>query len=351
MQFPTVTSPHLHDPGHTGREMFRVMAALLPGLAALTWYFGWGVVVNATLATSAAILFEAVAIGLRGRSVKTALGDGSALVTALLLTAAIPPLLPWWTTVVGIFFAIVVAKHLYGGLGHNPFNPAMVAYVVLLISFPKEMTSWLPPLGPSHWPLSLGDTLHAVFLGTLPSGVSMDALTMASPLDYMKVQLAMQSTISEILTAPSHGLFGGLGWEWVDLAFLAGGLWMIFRRTITWHIPAAMLGTLFLLSLVFFLFNPDRFAPPTFHLFSGAAMLGAFFIATDPVTACTTERGRVIYGIGIGAITYVIRTWGGYPDGVAFGVLLMNMAAPTIDYYTQPRVFGKGVKKQQGERP
>ena len=341
MQFPTVTSPHLHDPGHTQREMLRVSGALLPGLAALTWFFGWGVPIHIVLAVVTALVLEAGVMVLRGRPIMSAVGDGSAIVTALLLVAAIPPLLPWWAVVVGMFFAIVVAKHFYGGLGYNPFNPAMVAYVVLLISFPKEMTSWLPPQDPGHWPLDLLGATQAIFTGMLPSGVPVDALTMASPLDTMKTQVALNVTVTEVLSSPGHGLFGGEGWEWVDIGFLAGGLWMIFRRTITWHIPAAMLGTLFVISLAFFLFDPDRFAPPTFHLFSGAAMLGAFFIATDPITASTTERGRIVYGVGIGVLTYVIRTWGGYPDGVAFGVLLMNMAAPTIDYYTQPRVFGQ----------
>ena len=348
MQFPTVTSPHLHSPNHTGREMLGVSAALIPGLATLTWFFGWGVPIHMVLAVVAALAMEATVMKLRGRPVMSALGDGSAIVTSLLLVAALPPLLPWWALLVGVFFAIVVAKHLYGGLGYNPFNPAMVAYIVLLISFPKEMTSWLPPQNPDHWPLNFMGAIQAIFTGMLPSGVPVDALTMASPLDHMRTQVALDVTVTEVLSSPSHGLFGGMGWEWIDIAFLIGGLWMIFHRTITWHVPAAMLGTLFALSLIFFLIDPDRYAPPTFHLFSGAAMLGAFFIATDPVSGSTTERGRIVFGIGIGVITYVIRTWGGYPDGVAFGVLLMNMAAPTIDYYTQPRVFGQG-KKGGGE--
>ncbi len=334
------SSPHLHGPEETPLLMYRVAAALMPGYAALIWFFGPGVLVNAVLAVTAALLFEAGVMLLRGRPVAPALADGSALVTALLLVAALPPLLPWWTTLCGIFFAIVIAKQLYGGLGYNPFNPAMVAYVVLLVSFPREMTAWLPPLDPGRWPLDIAGTLTAVLTSTLPNGAPLDSLTAASPLDSMKTRIALQTTVGEILASNEHGLFGGRGWEWVDLSFLAGGIWLIYRRVISWHVPAAMLSTLFALSLIFFLFDPDRYAPPTFHLFSGAAMLGAFFIATDPVSGSTTERGKLIFGFGIGVITYTIRTWGGYPDGVAFGVLLMNMAAPTIDYYTQPRVFG-----------
>jgi electron transport complex protein RnfD len=254
----------------------------------------------------------------------------------VLLALALPPLAPWWIPVIGSLFAIVIAKQLYGGLGYNPFNPAMAGYVVLLISFPRELSLW-PATGQL---LGLQDTLLLVFTGSLPDTLTLDAITMATPLDAVKTRLGLSETLTEIRDSDVFGSFAGAGWEWINLWFLLGGLWLLQQKIIKWQIPAGMLGGLFLTALLFYAWNPDVYASPLFHLFSGAAMLGAFFIATDPVSASTTPRGGLYYGLGIGVLTYVIRTWGGYPDGVAFAVLLMNMAAPTIDYYTRPRVFG-----------
>jgi electron transport complex protein RnfD len=282
------------------------------------------------------------------------LTDGSAVVTAVLLAMAIPPLAPWWVILVGTAFAIIVAKHLYGGLGYNPFNPAMVGYVMLLISFPQEMTIWLPPISASEAHLGFADTLNFIFTHQLPTGITFDALTEATPLDSLKThlalgntvaeireQLGLQSDVNEILSvSPIFGHIGGLGWEWIGGGFLIGGLWLLFMKVISWHIPVAMLGSLTIIALLFSIINPDLYASPLFHLFSGATMLGAFFIATDPVTASTTPQGRLVYGAGIGILAYVIRTWGGYPDAIAFAVLLMNMTVPVIDYYFKPRVFG-----------
>jgi electron transport complex protein RnfD len=182
--------------------------------------------------------------------------------------------------------------------------------------------------------------LALVFTGQLPTGLSLDAITMATPMDTIKTRLGLGETLTEISGGPLFGSFAGAGWEWINTWFLLGGLWLLQQRVIQWQIPAGMLGGLFLIALVFHVFNPDSYSTPLFHLFSGAAMIGAFFIATDPVSASTTPRGRIYYAAGIGLLTYIIRTWGGYPDGVAFAVLLMNMAAPTIDYYTRPRVYG-----------
>jgi electron transport complex protein RnfD len=167
---------------------------------------------------------------------------------------------------------------------------------------------------------------------------------MATPLDNLKTGVGLGETVSAVKAANPlvFSRLSGVGWDWVNMAFLFGGLWLVYKRVAAWQIPAGFLAALALMATVFWLVDNERFASPLFHLFSGAAMLGAFFIATDPVSAATTPRGRLIYGAGIGVLTYVIRTWGGYPDGVAFAVLLMNMAVPTIDYYTQPRVFGEG---------
>jgi electron transport complex protein RnfD len=340
MNFRTASSPHGHAVASVSEIMRRVLYALVPGVVAYVFFFGWGIVINITIASAAALASEAAVLSLRQRPLQPSLGDASAVVTAVLLALALPPLAPWWLTTLGAAFAIVFAKHLYGGLGYNPFNPAMVGYVVLLISFPREMTAWLPPTLLSTHPLGFFETLSAIITGDLPPGLTLDAVTMATPLDVMKTQLALDHTVSEVRASPLFGDFAGKGWEWMGNLFFLGGLWLIYQRVITWHIPVAMLGSLFAMALVFALGDPDGHPSAMFHLFSGATILGAFFIATDPVTASTTPRGRLIYGAGIGLLTYIIRTWGGYPDGVAFAVLLMNSAVPLIDHYTQPRVFG-----------
>ena len=340
MRFATYSSPHAPGTANVTRVMAEVLLALLPGIAAMVWYFGWGVVINLAIATVAAVGFEALVLRVRKRPVLPALTDLSAVVTAWLFAVSVSPVLPWWLTVVGMGFAIVLVKQLYGGLGYNPFNPAMAAYVFLLISFPVAMTTWLPPLPLAEHTIGFGDSLRAIFAGVPPHGVSWDAVTAATPLDEMRTRLSMNQMISEIRESPLWGDFGGRGWEWVGNWFLLGGLYLVARRVITWHIPASMLAGLLVMAGLFWAFDPETHPFPAFHMFSGGAILGAFFIATDPVTACTTRRGQLLYGAAIGVLVFTIRTWGGYPDAVAFAVLLMNMAAPTIDHYTQPRVFG-----------
>jgi electron transport complex protein RnfD len=336
------SSPHIGGSHSTAGLMREVVYALLPGMAVHVWFFGWGLLVQAAIAVGVALAGEAAVLRLRQRPLRPCLADGSAVVTALLLALGIPPLAPWWVSALGAFFAIVIAKHLYGGLGYNPFNPAMVGYLVLLIAFPRAMTTWLAPWGVAEHTLGPIATVRSIFTGTLPPGVTLDALTAATPLDTMKTRLALDFTVGEIRASPLFGDFGGKGWEWLGNAFFLGGLWLIYRRVISWHIPVAMLGTLCGTALLFALGDPDGHPSAMFHLFSGAAILGAFFIATDPVTAATTPRGRLIYGAGIGLLTYIIRSWGGYPDGVAFAVLLMNAAVPVIDHYSRPRVLGHG---------
>ncbi len=340
MSSPRIAAPHFQADTSVTTVMLRVILALVPGALTLAWYFGPGVLINAAIASITAIVTEALVMRLRKRPAMPCIMDLSGLVTALLLALALPPLAPWWVTVIGTGFAIVVVKHLFGGIGQNPFNPAMAGYVLLLISFPREMTAWLPPHMLAEQTLGPFDTLRVIFTGALPAGLQWDALTMATPLDTMRTGLGLNQTIGEIRASPLWGDFGGRGWEWVGNAFLVGGLWMIYKRVITWHVPFAVLAGLFGIALVFHLLDPGSHPAPLFHVFSGGAMLGAFFIATDPVSGCTTARGKLIYGACIGVLIYIIRSWGGYPDGVAFAVLLMNMAAPSIDYYTQPRVFG-----------
>jgi electron transport complex protein RnfD len=182
--------------------------------------------------------------------------------------------------------------------------------------------------------------MHEIERRSVTAGVSLDGLTSATVLDTLKTQLKLDQSIDQISASPIFGAMGGAGWQWINLAILGGGLWLIYKNVISWHVPVAMLGSLALMALLFFAVEPTRHASPLFHLFSGGAMLGAFFIATDPVSGATSIKGRLWFGAGVGILTYIIRTWGGYPDAVAFAVLLMNMAAPTIDHYTKPTVFG-----------
>ncbi|EHQ52825.1 MULTISPECIES: electron transport complex subunit RsxD [Ectothiorhodospira] len=348
MRFKTFSSPHMAPARSVNRVMGQVLLALIPGTAAMTWYFGWGVLINVSLAVTVALACEALMLLVRGRTLTPHITDLSAVLAGWLFALAVPPLTPWWVTLVGVGFAMVVAKHLYGGLGYNPFNPAMVGYVVVLISFPREMTLWLSPSVIAELNLSLPQTFAAIFAGTLPDGLTWDMITAATPLDRIQTGVGLAHPISEIQNSPFFGYLGGVGWEWIGLWFLVGGLWLLKRGVIGWQIPVAMLGTLTLLSGLFWLINPETYASPLFHVFSGAAILGAFFIATDPVSASTTPRGRLIFGAGVGALVFVIRTWGGYAEGVAFAVLLMNMMVPLIDHYTQPRVFGKTTAGKEG---
>jgi electron transport complex protein RnfD len=333
-------SPYIVEKTSVSAVMLKVLLAMLPGIAAYVWVYGSGIVVTLFIASATALASEALVLRLRQRPIRPFLMDGSALVTAWLLALALPPLAPWWLIVVGTLFAIVVGKQLYGGLGYNPFNPAMVGYAVLLISFPALMTQWPAPLELAQAKLGFFDQLHYIFGRVLPGGVTVDAISSATPLDYLKTQLILQHDVAEITQASLFGAFGAKGGELVVLAYLLGGLYLLQQRIISWHVPVAFLGTLALLATLFHLASPTDYAGPLFHLLSGAAIFGAFFIATDPVSGPTTPRGKLLFAAGIGLLTYVIRVFGGYPDGVAFAVLLMNICVPLIDAHTQPRVFG-----------
>jgi len=333
-------SPYISGSTSVSVIMLKVLLALVPGIAAYVWAFGSGVLVSLVLASATALVSEAIMLKLRQRPVVPFLLDGSALVTGVLLALALPPLAPWWLVVVGTLFAIVIAKQLYGGLGYNPFNPAMVGYAVLLISFPAIMTQWPAPLSLAHTQLGFADQLHFIFSRALPDGVGLDAISSATPLDYLKTQLKLQHGVAEISQAPLFGALGGKGGEVVVGAYLLGGLYLLQQRIISWHIPTAFLLALAVLAAGFHMVDPAHYASATFHLFSGASLLCAFFIATDPISGPTTPKGKLIFAAGIGLLTWLIRTYGGYPDGVAFAVLLMNICVPLIDAYTQPRVFG-----------
>lgn len=333
-----MNSPYITRSPSVTEIMAKVLLALIPAIAADVWFFGPAVLVTLTLASLTALGLEAFMLKLRGRPVKPFLMDGSALLTAWLLALSIPPMGPWWLIVTGTAFAIVIAKHLYGGLGSNPFNPAMVGYAVLIISFPVQMTQWLAPASIAQAHLGFSSILDYMFFHDLPANTALDALTSATPLDTLKTQLHLDKSMGAIMGMPIYGAAGG---QWMAAAYLAGGLYLLQQRIISWHVPASFIATIAAVSGLFHLMDPAHHASPYFQLVSGATMIGAFFILTDPVTGPTTPKGKLIFAAGAGFLTYFIRIYGGYPDGVAFAVLLMNICVPLIDAYTQPPVFGK----------
>lgn len=340
MALLNITSPHAHGANNTGRMMRLVVYATFPGIAALTHFFGVGVLINVLLASIGCMAFEAAVLKLRQRPIGFYLRDCSALVTGVLIGVSLPAYCPWWLVLSASFIAIVLAKQLYGGMGFNPFNPAMVAYALLLVSFPLQMTAWptpLPLLPEGQGVPSLVATLEKVFLGT-----PIDGYSSATVLDIMKQNAGL--TLADLYQqeAVFDGRWAGAGWEWVNIAFLIGGLYLLYKKVFTWHAPISMLAALTLMAAFFYdSGSSNSSGSPMFHLLSGATMLGAFFIVTDPVSSAVSTRGRIVYGALIGVMVYVIRSWGtSYPDGVAFAVLLMNFAAPFIDYYTTPRTYG-----------
>ena len=357
------SSPHLRRPLAMPKLMLLVILCCIPAIVAQAYFFGFGNVIQIVIACSVALLTEALVLKLRKMPLLATLKDNSALLTGLLIGVALPAHLAWWITVIGALFAILVVKHLYGGLGQNLFNPAMAAYVLLLVSFPAPMTYWHTSQSQAQIPSTFTNSFSLIFTGEKSqqfnedvdgatsateaeefdgsaAAMSIDATTSATPLDYFKNQIKQGETASQIQTGEIYGSFAAAGWEWVNLGFLIGGIFLVFNRLVAWQIPAGFLFTLGLFAALGYLIDPASKPFPTLHLFGGATMLGAFFIATDPVTASTTAKGRLIYGALIGGLVYAIRTWGGYPDGVAFAVILANMCVCLIDYYTQPKPYG-----------
>ncbi|AZD37782.1 Electron transport complex protein RnfD [Pseudomonas chlororaphis subsp. aurantiaca] len=312
------------------QAMKRVLLATLPGLLALFWLFGWGILINLLLACASALAVEAAVLRLRQWPLRPFLGDGSALVSATLLALALPPYCPWWLTVSATACALLFGKHLYGGVGKNPFNPAMLGYALVLVSFPQQMTHW-----PASHGLDLLGGLQQVF-GIASDSSAPDAWAQATALDSLRINKSL--TIDELFAGnAAFGHFGGKGVEWVNLAFLAGGAFLLQQRVFSWHAPAGMLGSLFVISLLCWNGSgSDSHGSPFFHLLTGATMLGAFFIVTEPVSGPKSAKARLLFGVGVGLLTYLIRTWGGYPDGVAFAVLLMNLAVPALERLAAP---------------
>jgi electron transport complex protein RnfD len=310
------------------QAMKLVLLATLPGTLMMFWLYGWGVLINLILAGVAVLAVEAAVLRLRQRPLRASLSDGSALVSATLLALALPPYCPWWLTISAAAFAMVFGKHLYGGVGSNPFNPAMLGFALVMVTFPQHMT---------HWPSSHGMDLMSGLQQIFGFGQTPDAWVRATALDSLRINKSL--TMDELFSAnPAFGHFGGRGVEWVNLAFLAGGAFLLQRKVFSWHAPVGMLASLFIISLLCWNgTGSDSHGSPLFHLLSGATMLGAFFIVTEPVSGAKSPVARLLFGIGVGLLTYLIRTWGGYPDGVAFAVLLMNLCVPALERFAVAR--------------
>ena len=342
MEFARREAPYLAPRVDVSSMMLQVLVALIPAALAHVWYFGPGFLFNLIVASIFCVGSEALMMKARGRNPQIALADYSALVTAALLAFALPSLTPWWVTATGALFAVIVAKHLYGGIGFNIFNPAMAGYVVILVAYPMEMNLWVAPrMGDIDYiNLTVLQTIVYTLSGTLPDALSFDAISRATPLDAMQSGLRTMRTYTEIRTNPMMGDFGGRGWEWIGNFFAIGGFWLLVKKIIRWQIPMGVFAGLLLPAGLMFIVDQSTNASPGFYLFSGATILCAFFIATDPVSAATSPKGRFVYGVGIGLLIYLIRKWGSYADGVAFAVLIMNMATPAIDYITRPHIVG-----------
>lgn len=333
-------SPHAQAQGSIGNVMAKVMLALAPSTLCGLWFFGGPAISLWLITIFAAVLGEALCLRLMGKPVRATLLDGSAVLTGWLLALSLPPWAPWWIGVVGGLFATIIGKQVFGGVGQNLFNPAMVARVALLVSFPVQMTAWVAPALSGHAP-GLAESLHITFGG----GGIPDAMTSASLLGQAKTELSrgvdLLHTFANGLPTSFSGVRPGSLGETAVLLIAAGGVAMLLMGIISWHIPVSMLAAIALPALIAHGLNPARYLDAGAHLLSGGAMLGAFFIATDYVSSPSSRAGQLVFGAGCGFLTWVIRSYGGYPEGVAFAVLLMNALTPAIDRLVKPRVYGR----------
>ncbi|WP_455204716.1 RnfABCDGE type electron transport complex subunit D [Kaarinaea lacus] len=341
----TTAAPHTHGRDSVSRIMLVVILSLVPATVWGVYQFGWPALNVLVLCIVSAMLAEALCLRIANKPVVLYLKDNSAILTAWLLAMTLPPWTPWWIAVFGAFFAIIVGKQIFGGIGQNVFNPAMLARVALLVSFPVEMTFWVEPL-----PLfSQGAPTFTQGLAITFFGVpSLDAVSSASIIGHVKTGFTQGHSVAQSLTSAEYSFFanslgtvpGSMG-ETSAFLIALGGLVLIALRIITWHVPVAMLGSVAILATIFNLIAPQQYPDALFHLFSGGLMLGAFFIATDLVTSPSTRMGQIIFGAGCGAIAYIIRSWGAFPEGVGFAVLIMNAATPLIDHFIRPRIYGR----------
>lgn len=340
-----LSAPFSRDTARVSVIMATVMAALTPATAIGLILFGWPAVLLFAVTLGSALLWESGCLLLAGRPVRATLSDHSALLTGWLLALSLPPWAPWWIGVVGSFIAVVVGKQVYGGLGQNLFNPAMLARVALLVSFPLEMTTWVNPMPWLDASAPGWTEAWRIFTG---GNFAFDGHTGATLIGHVKTEFSQGRGLGEAYASAGYGLIasltgvtrGSLG-ETSTVALALGGLWLLRRQIITWHIPVSLIATVFLLASAFSLADAERYPGPIFHLSSGALMLLAFFIATDYVTSPNSPVGQVIFGIGCGVIVFVIRTWGAYPEGAGFAILLMNSLTPVIDHYVRPRIYGR----------
>jgi len=342
---PLIGGPFLKQSPSVSHIMLVVMLALTPATLYGLFQFGWPALYLFVTTIAAALVAEVAWLKMAGRPAMPALNDGSALLTGWLLALTLPPWAPWWIGVLGAVIAIWLGKQVFGGLGQNLFNPAMVARVVLLISFPVEMTSFIAP-HPFAGPGTV-DFMDGLAITFGYGATNIDTLSSASVLGHLKTEIGRGAAWSEAFfdTFKLHGFVfgavpGSLGETSAPLLLL-GGLLLWGARIITWHIPLALLGSIAVLAALFNAIDPHTYPSAMVHVLSGATLLGAFFIATDLVTSPVSPLGKIVFGVGCGVLVYIIRTWGGYPEGVAFAVLIMNAATPLIDRYIKPRVYGR----------
>ena len=336
MERQVYKSPNTLNPNLIPQSPARtVLIATIPGVTVTIFFFGPGILVNILWGSIIAVLLEILALKLRKRPALSAIKDFSAILTATLLCMSIPPYSPWWLITIGVFSSLILAKHIFGGARQAIFNPVMVGYAVLLISFPIEMTSWQAPTHFSQAPTFLA-ALKACFVPDY-----FDAKTMATPLDILRHNEAL--TTSDLwLSHPQLGNWGGKGLEWISMVYLVSGLWMLKKGLFTWHAPFSMLLAITLASVIFYDYGSSASGgSPIFHLLSGGTMLGAFFIITQPESSPRSAEGKIIFGGLIGILIYIIRSQELYPDGIAFSVLLMNFATPLIDYLTRANNLNK----------
>ena len=322
-------SPHAHGKESTQKLMLNVVVALIPAFITSVFYFGIGAIIVTATSVASCLLFEYLIQRFILKK-PISITDGSALVTGILLAFNLPSNIPVFTIITGSFIAIAVAKMTFGGLGNNPFNPALVGRVFMLISFPVQMTSWPVPKG-----LATGYT---------------DAVTGATPLAIIKEGLKNGESLSSLMDkipTPAQMFLGNMGGsmgEVAAVALLVGFVYLLFRKVITWHIPVSVIGSMAIFTTILWLVNPENNADPMFHILAGGVLLGAIFMATDYVTSPMVPKAMLIYGCGIGIITVIIRVYGAYPEGVSFAILIMNAFVPLMNAYIKPKRFGEEVK-------
>lgn len=322
-------SPHVHGDESVSKIMYTVVLALVPAMLVSVYFFGFDAVRVLAISVTACVLFEWLIQKYLIKGPLT-IGDGSAVVAGVLLAFNVPANLPWWILVIGALVTIGVGKMSFGGLGRNPFNPALVGRVFMLISFPVQMTSWPLP--------------KPLFAESIT-----DAITGPTALGILKEGIGAGKTIEQIMTDPhmpgyidrlAGNMSGSLG-EMSAIALILGGIFMIIRKVIDWHLPVSIIATVFAFAGIFHLIDPQHYVDPAFHLFTGGLMLGAIYMATDMVSSPMSMKGKFVYGIGIGLLTIIIRLWGAYPEGISFAILIMNAFTPLINMTLKPRRFGK----------